>query len=847
MAGEVERLPHLWLGDRSTIEQGYRRRPGGPMGKFEVADVDRKVHGRGLKRTLEEAILPVLIERQREFAALQIPSSPGIILEFESFPGLELALPRLDSGHGHIQLLNVREVENKMYATCFIPDGKISSLITKIDDYINLDTEKTREPRNKELAQSIQSIGVAAFDALWTDVGPIPADNDEVWWELWLRSEKLTPAAVYNRFHFAAQRFEIHLAHQRLEFPERIVVHARCSKAKLARSFVVLNLIAEIRRANEPLAVPENMTVHEHDAIVEALEDQITGDDDVAVSVFDTGILRTHPLLEPALKTTDMLAVDTAWGTADHDGHGTKMAGLALYGCLHAAAARPDPEQIEHRLESVKIMAPPNFAAAADHEVLGQVVAQAVARCEIAAPHRRRVICKAITTSSHESGEPSAYSAAIDQLAFGHSLADGTTPGNRRLFAISAGNVSPDDRWLTYPASNRRYMVEQPAQAWNVLTIGAYTDKVLLPASPDYAGWQALAGRGDLSPFSSTSYGWSREWPIKPEVLFEGGNLAVDPTGTETSQPHTLQLLTTNRAITARPTVTFNMTSAATALASRLAAQIMTQYPDAWPETVRGLIVHHANWTESQRAQYLTDNSQATKRKMLQTVGYGVVSPERALNSVRDGVTVMVQSSLQPYRLEKSNGKMNKLRLFELPWPKEVLLGLAEQTVHLKITLSYFVEPSPGKRGWEKKYRYASHGLRFTLRRWDESAHDFNLRINHALLNDTEEVPEANQDVGWTLGAKLQAHGSIHSDTWTGTAAELATRNILAVYPVIGWWRERLKLNRVLTNARFSLIFSLEVPGADLDLYQHLQNQIDVGPIDLAGLVEGELQLGNEE
>lgn len=787
MAGEQERLPHLWLRERSTVEQGYRRRPGGPANSPEVADVNRARHGQRLKSTLEE-MLPILARRKLEINERQIPTSPGIILEFESFPELELALPRLDSSRGDIQLLNVRETGNKMYATCFVPDGKLPTLIRKIDDYLNLNTDK-QEPRNKALAQSIQSIGVAAIEALWTDTGDMPAPDEQIWWEIWLRSEGMAPAAVYNRFHFAAERFNIHLAGQRLEFPERIVVHARCTRAQLSSSFIILNMIAEIRRADKPLTVPHYLGLQEQDAIVEALEDQIAQDTDVAVTVLDTGILRRHPLLEPALDAADMHAVEPAWGTGDHDGHGTKMAGLALYGCLHTAAAQPGAEPIAHRLESVKIMAPPNFNAATDHEVLGRVVAQAVARCEIAAPGRRRVICKAVTTASEESGQPSAYSAAIDQLAFGHSTGEPRAAAERRLFAISAGNVKPDDAWLTYPASNQRYKVEQPSQAWNALTIGAFTDKITLPALPDYAGWQALADRGDLSPFSSTSFGWSREWPIKPEVLFEGGNLGVNPAGTETEQVRTMQLLTTSSVGANRPTVTFNMTSAATALASRLAAQIMATYPDAWPETVRGLIVHHAEWSPAQRNRYLVDNSQATKLKLLRTCGFGVVAQERALHSVRDGVTMMIQSTLQPFKVEKSRGKMNKLRLFELPWPKDVLVALGEQTVRLKVTLSYFVEPSPGKRGWEKKYRYASHGLRFALRRWDESAQDFNHRINHALLDDEEEIPDANQDAGWTLGAKLQTFGSVHSDTWTGTAAELATRNLVAVYPVIGWWR----------------------------------------------------------
>ncbi|MFJ3058928.1 S8 family peptidase [Herbaspirillum sp. NPDC087042] len=813
---------------------------------MRLQPVDRRVHGTRLKRSLED-IIPILAERRREIAAQQIPTSPGIILEFESFPGLELALPRLDSVRGDIQLLNVREADNKMYATCFIPDGKVSTLVSKIDDYINLETARTREPRNKELAQSIQSIIVATFAALWTDTVTIPEDDDLLWWEIWLRSDNLSHAAAYGRFADTAGRFGIHLATQRLDFPERIVVNVRSTKAQLASSFFVLNLIAEIRLADQPLMVPEHMTILEQDAIVEALEDRVRGDADVAVSMMDTGIQRLHPLLEPALAAEDMHAVNQDWGTADHQGHGTKMAGLALYGCLHTAASQDAPDAIEHRLESVKIISPMPADPEQDQNVLGKIVAQAVARCEIAAPHRRRVICKAVTTSSHESGEPSAYSSAIDQLSFGHSVVDGRAPGTRRLFTISAGNVQPDELWINYPYSNQEYKVEQPAQAWNALTIGAFTNKVSLPANPDYAGWHAMAAQGDLSPFSSTSVGWSREWPIKPEVLFEGGNLAVDPTGNETEQPNTLQVLTTSRAGASRPTVTFNMTSAATALASRLAAQIMTAYPDAWPETVRGLIVHHADWTQAQENRYLNDQSQTAKLRMLRTCGYGVVSPEKALHSVRDGVTIMVQSTVQPFKVEDSRGKMNKLRLFELPWPKDTLLALGAQQVRLKVTLSYFVEPSPGKRGWENKYRYASHGFRFALRRLNESAEEFNGRINHALLEADDDVPGAHLDLGWKLGFKLQSFGSVHSDTWTGTAADLATRNLLAVYPVIGWWRERLKQGRAATNARFALILSLEAPGAEIDLYELLSNQIQVGPIELDALRVGDLELGNEE
>ncbi len=44
-------------------------------------------------------------------------------------------------------------------------------------------------------------------------------------------------------------------------------------------------------------------------------------------------------------------------------------------------------------------------------------------------------------------------------------------------------------------------------------------------------------------------------------------------------------------------------TSAATAQAAYLAASILADYPNLWPETVRALIVHSADWTPAMRAQ----------------------------------------------------------------------------------------------------------------------------------------------------------------------------------------------------------------------------------------------------
>ena len=49
-----------------------------------------------------------------------------------------------------------------------------------------------------------------------------------------------------------------------------------------------------------------------------------------------------------------------------------------------------------------------------------------------------------------------------------------------------------------------------------------------------------------------------------------------------------------------------------------------------------------------------------------------------------------------------------------------------------------------------------------------------------------------SDDRTWDLGPeRVAVRGSVHSDAWTGTAAQLASSNLIAIYPVGGWWRYR--------------------------------------------------------
>lgn len=64
------------------------------------------------------------------------------------------------------------------------------------------------------------------------------------------------------------------------------------------------------------------------------------------------------------------------------------------------------------------------------------------------------------------------------------------------------------------------------------------------------------------------------------------------------------------------------------------------------------------------------------------------------------------------------------------------------------------------------------------------------------------------------------------------TAAELSQAKYLAVYPVVGWWRERSYLGKVESKIRYSLIVSISTPDVSVDLYTPIVAQIN-NPIEV--------------
>ncbi|MDZ7663004.1 S8 family peptidase [Thiohalophilus sp.] len=832
MSEKKDVKPHIYLGSTGKPEPFTSPSTGGGA-KPDIPPRNRQQHGSeliGQLRTVEQQQAGL----RQEADQYELESVIGIQVEFESFPGIELAVESLADARQKIELLNVIPRDNKIFATIFVPEGKLSSIEAKLRAYLEEKRDAAGRPRdNRKLIDAIQSFRTAALEALWTDDRDQLPDNPEetFWWEVWLPVRRDRNAVLHD-FQRLAKAAKITVSEQVLEFPERSVLLAKGNRHQFSRSGLLLNSISELRRAKETAAFFDELSPEEQQEWAADLRGRLVQplDAELApyVCLLDTGTNIGHPLLEPFNDSADQLTIDADWTGADDHGHGTGMAGLAAWGDLTQPLEDMAAVEIKHRLESVKVLRYPH-----DNEGkhLGVVTADGVATPEIQNPLRTRVFSMALSaTDTRDRGRPSAWSAALDSLAVDY-LGENQTP---RLFTISAGNSGDDLMAMAgYPDYNLLRDIHDPGQAWNALTVGGYTEKDNIVES-DCVAYTPLAPAGGLSPFSTTSVTWHNSTPIKPEVVFEAGNVGKD-TISCASIP-SLSLLTTHHQPVQRLFSTFHATSAATALASRFAANIYAQYPTLWPETVRALMVHSAEWTGTMVAQFsqgTTDRQRAQHR--VRSVGYGVPYLERALWSANNSLALIVEDKLQPFGKFDGKIKTRDMHLHDLPWPKDALQDLGETAVEMTVTLSYFIEPNPSSRIVSGKYSYQSHGLRFDVKRQLESVYDFRKRINRQARDEEEGTTKAPADPDWLLGSQFRHKGSIHKDVWKGKAVDLAERGQIAVYPAMGWWRTRAGLGRYDKEARYALVVTISVPDVDVDIYSAISALVTAEQI----LVEG--------
>lgn len=811
-------FPHILLRDVRTVERYVATTSGGKKHNVPPRP-ERKSHGQKLLDDLQRA---------EKIAALRLQQEPireglqFVPMRFTEGSDFEMELKRLENAGQGVRVVSVRETQGLREYLVAIPDSQIKKVAKKFRAYRDEDT-RHGNPKNEALASGIAAIEAAELSDYWTSPDEsLPEVDEKLWWEIWLEVPVGSDSqAIEEWFRRVAGEQKITLSPQRVRFPDRLVVLAYSSLNQWQTFPGLLQHLAEFRRANLVAGEFTRLTPAGQAEYINSLlaRTRFAPEHAVRICILDTGVDRGHPLLEPAISPGDLHTWEEPWGADDHHGHGTQLAGVCLFGPLSDPLYGDDEHELNHRLESVKILPPTGANSPPDY---APITTGGMALAEGAAPQSLRVFCLAVTATGDDQWRPTLWSAALDQAAAG------VLDGQRRLIVVSAGNLR-EEVGRNYPTENYVSSVEDPAQAWNCLTVGAHTQLTWI-ADQGLEGYTPIARPGSLSPASRTSLCWGDEsWPFKPDIVFEGGNYAKDESGFVTSAEE-LEILTTQSLKQGTALLgTIRDTSAAAAQAARMAAILQANYPEYWPETIRGLMVHSAEWTP----QMLEEFPHNERRNRLRVYGMGVPSLERARRSARGFATMVIQDQLQPFRLDGNEGNTHEMHLHQLPLPRAVLEGLGNVPVQMRVTLSYFVEPNPPRRGYVARYQYASHGLRFSVRRPQESPQRMRSRLSREFWTkgeDGKRIRPAGQvadDRSWDLGPeKIAVRGSIHSDAWRGTAVQLASSDWVGVFPVTGWWRYRRERELVQRSARYSLIVTIATTDTEVDLYEAVQNEI---------------------
>lgn len=409
-------------------------------------------------------------------------------------------------------------------------------------------------------------------------------------------------------------------------------------------SFCLLRVHADANSINEILSLREVAGVDlpprpalEYSALAMPLMAADVGGppapDAAAIAVIDSGVMSGHPLLAPALGD-EIVAPTRHSGSKlsgvpqDDVGHGTGVAGIALYGdvsrCREELRFHP-----EVWILSAKVMYSENdpflgTVARYDEEELLEHQLERVIQYFVENYDQCRVInlslgdsCKRMMNSRRQFN----LAALVDHLALRYGL----------VFVVAAGNsecAHTDEVNRAYPhyllAEDERTRITDPASAALALTVGSVAGEYGPSARrPDDLLFSPTKTHFP-SPFTSTGPGYQDM--IKPDLVEVGGNVI---TGRRQPAPDIGgKVLTLNHTWVADGRLFTAMygTSFSAPVVSNLVARLANRYPAASPNLLKALTLSSAEFPADRPeplSEYGNQSSDQEFRKLLHVYGYG--------------------------------------------------------------------------------------------------------------------------------------------------------------------------------------------------------------------------------
>lgn len=480
--------------------------------------------------------------------------------------------------------------------------------------------------------------------------------------------------------------------------------------------------------------------------------------DAARVCILDSGINTNHPLLRSAIAESESFV--EGQDEFDEVGHGTAVAGIALYGDVEACD-RSNYWRPEFWLYNGKVMrkCPDTENPIYDEHTVEATLTEAV-------EHFVGLGCRIFNLSLGNNNAP--YDGShVRGLAY---ILDVLARKHNVLFVVSTGNFMgasdpavPINSWREeYPEYllHESSVIIDPAPAMNVLTVGSIARHDATVDSQRYPEIHQLSPSCENQPSPFTRHGPSVKGALKPELVAHGGNLAC-PVHFRNSQWKTemrgLGVLTLNYQF--QGNTLFKEicgTSFSAPYITYLSGRLLNEYPDASANLLRAMLVNHASlpseiettFSDEMRKGYKVNKATYNREISRDVAGYGQVNESDLFRSSDHCVVLMCEETIEK----------DACQFFELPLPASYLRkarGLRE----LSVTLAY----SPAVRTTRLDYLATQISYRLVKgKSLDEVQAHFN-------KENQDEAETRNDDVATNrdISAQLRSRGTVQSSKWT--------------------------------------------------------------------------------
>ncbi|MEI7608330.1 MAG: S8 family serine peptidase, partial [Rhodospirillaceae bacterium] len=532
----VEKFESAHIHIRGTGEDTPFKGKGGGHDKRRLIIPNRAVHADSISKDLSQALsdLGALLLKQKDY---DVPiNHRGKALRFNAARGVRLDLGDMkQKPHHGIALLNVskrRSDGGANQAIIWLTEAGHKSLLKALGRYAAWDEfESDRKPMRFWLFETTSRVTAAKAVDFISVRHPGELSRKRIW-------EVTIDPYCERAFSLWQQIKSVSCIYQG-KTDGALFAEIEADEATLDNLVIETGALLSINPASSFNSTFIRMDPEERRSHIDTFLEHLTlapGDAPSTV-ILDTMVNRNNRLLRGSLPQARFHILDVDWENLDSRGHGTQMAGIALFGDIAQVLDVGIPHNLVTGLEAVAIVEPPTATRAYPPRPALIAGVEAVERMD-----GQRVFCLAATVSEERTdGVPSNTAETLDNLAWN----DGKST---RLFCVAVGNVPPNPYDMTaysahdYDSRNIAYPLESPSQAFNVLSIGSTTFKY-----PFGRGAVGVAPIGDLCPTSRTALSWPEHGPIafKPDICMEGGNHILDPNRNTSRFQKELTVMTT--------------------------------------------------------------------------------------------------------------------------------------------------------------------------------------------------------------------------------------------------------------------------------------------------------------